>query len=387
MRLLNLVIWALLGLLRWPNRWKGPIMKHALQILIALAASALVATVLASCADSSPQWGTVPGPETPSVVANLHGTVVTTPTGGGILAISLPSGKSRLIRPVDTPANHLGPVTRLAGPDKAGHVAFVEEDSGHYRLKVVSLRGGHERGIFTRLGSSFSHDLISQSFALSPVRSKVALISHIRHRQMETPELYLGIGTLEIWDIARSAKSDMAVTALDCGLSWFPDGKRLAYVQLDPASSVADSASFGPGFDAWPVLPAVYVLDTETGAKTRLGVGWYPIVSADGTRVLLHDGQYRPRLIAASGRGASKPVSLPGLWDFVIALDGDIAIYPSLPTAGLPPKMTKYNSPISGPKHMPSLKAGIINTKKFHTIIPYIDMRDGISFGAGANGK
>jgi RNA polymerase sigma factor (sigma-70 family) len=326
-----------------------------------------------------PEWKLVPGPETPGLSVRLHGTIIVPPGGGRIDGYSFPSGKTILIRP-DGPPESDDVVAAVAGPDRAGHVAYIEALQNSSRLSVTSFDGKHTHVVFTRPGFFYGDDDFGYSYALSPVGNQFAFFSNLKSRQMENPQLLLTDGTLELWDTVHDTKRVLPVHANDSGLAWFPDGRHLAYVQLDPNPGGAEANEFGPDYTAWPVLPVTYLLDTVTGKKRRLGIGWYPVVFTDGTRVLVHDGQYHPRLMTPTSHGSFIPVSVPGLFSFVFALDGDLVVYSGYPTFGRPRHTT------DGITEMPSVKVAVINTHQFQTIIPYEDARRPISFGVPSRG-
>src|SRR5262245_57775453 len=81
--------------------------------------------------------------------------------------------------------------------------------------------------------------------------------------------------------------------AIDAPMSWFPDGKRLAYVDLIARNAVPKSGVgievFGQGSYTgnWAELPAIHVLDITTGKVLFLSLGWQPVVSANGKTVLV----------------------------------------------------------------------------------------------------
>jgi hypothetical protein len=128
----------------------------------------------------------------------------------------------------------------------------------------------------------------------------------------------------------------------------------------------------------------VSILNVETGESRVLGVGWHPVVSEDGTAVVVQEFDGSLRRIRVSS-GISEPVSLPGLWGPILAVRDDCALYWALPTYGQDQRFTKNNSPLSGPKAMVSVKAGIFNSQQCQTVLPYADPRRVglISYGVG----
>jgi hypothetical protein len=354
--------------------------------------------LLLGCAAQRQPLPTVNGPEAPDLVKQVNGHVVMNGRGeddipdGLVVAIALPSLKSQVVIKspprdgADTPTLHA-----LSGPDADGRIAYVEDhffvptdkDRRHL-LKVIRLDGTNDTELFSRPGDAMwaKHGEIGHALALSPTGGRVAFLSGLQGVQM--PGALLSAGSVEIWDIARKAGHKADVTAVDDTLSWFPDGKRLAYVELvrpEAAKGPSELGDFGAGFKGWEKVPAVHILDTETGKKTFLHLGWRPVVSADGKTVLVQDFDNRLRLVTVAD-GKSKAVELPGYWGRTLAvLEGNRVLYWGLPTAGSPPRYTKYNSPLVGPKPMPSLKIAEMDSGKFQTVLPYLDPRDRISIG------
>jgi hypothetical protein len=172
-------------------------------------------------------------------------------------------------------------------------------------------------------------------------------------------------------------------------MSWFPEGRRLAHVRLVPRDQLPEPPlgleEFGKyGGMVWDEVPAVYVLDIESGTSTFLHVGWTPIVSSDGEKVLV--GGYNDqmelcwrRLTVASKR--SEPIRWPGDYGDAIALPDDVVVYWGLPTTGAPIKYTQGNSALRGPKLMLTLKVATIDSTRFQTVVPAIDPRSLVSFG------
>lgn len=180
----------------------------------------------------------------------------------------------------------------------------------------------------------------------------------------------------------------VAATLLDAGLSWFPDGRRLAYTALFAREVMQplplEPDGFGSGNEIWPQIPVTCILDTESNLTERLHPGWQPIVSTDGKVILVSDFEYRWRLVDLATR-ASRPVKAPGQWGWPVALiDSRWVLYPGYPTIGTPIRVTKYNSPLSGPKLMMTLKLADLETGEFQTVMPYFDTRDPICFSLTA---
>src|SRR5438552_3869373 len=109
----------------------------------------------------------------------------------------------------------------------------------------------------------------------------------------EPTDLIEGVNGCVVISGHRGDNPPLLLPALDEGLSWFPDGKRLAYVKLIPRQEAEDHFSnlgdFGSNFKEWEKVPAVHVFDTETGKKSFLHLGWHPQVSTDGKNVLVSD--------------------------------------------------------------------------------------------------
>jgi hypothetical protein len=335
------------------------------------------------------QVSTVKGPEVTNLLSTIRGYIVMPGTGGSIVATSLPSRREKVVVPPKDP-NHpnIGSVHALSGPDAKGRIAYIAGfmSPKQHQVKVVSLDGKNAQVLFNRSGDALWDDVISKSLALSSVGGKVVFASNLQAVQMKEPWALLQQGALEIWDIEKRGNRKLPVMALDQGFCWFPDGKRLAYVSLIPKAQAGQlplgKEGFGRQFKGWEKVPAVHLLDVATGKTSFLHIGWRPVVSSDGQEVLVEDFDNQWRTVRVSSR-QSKPVRLPGNMGIVYALlKGGKVVYLGLPTDGTKIEYTQANSPLVGPKLMLTIKVANVHTGAFQTIVPNIDPRSEVSFGA-----
>jgi hypothetical protein len=296
---------------------------------------------------------------------------------GGIVTIAFPSHRLSTLRSVsDTSRDDYPAIYAISEPSRAGHIVYVKEIADQYYVNRIDLNGHNERTVFSRHGAPLLGDgSLGESISLSNTHDNLALLTDMRDVQMQNPPTLLSAGSLKICDIDSSQIRRAGIVVLDEGVSWFPDGRRLACVQLFPRKQVLHPESFGTNFGGWTSLPVVCILDTSNGKETVLGVGWHPVVSTNGENVIIHDGHFRPRIVSAT-TGRSSVINVPGLFMYVIGMEGDLVIYWALPTAGTPRKFTKFNSPLSSSKQMPSIKVARLNSDKFETILQGADVRD-----------
>ncbi len=371
--------------------------------LLAAVASSLI-LVSSGCAPALPQGVTMAGPETDDLLPTVQGYILMGRPPGGIIAVGLPTLEETMVRPegshdrADTASIHA-----LSGPDAGGRIAYIEdhlfvanEKDQRHLLKTIRLDGTQDSEIFSRPGNAMwatspaGHGEIGTHLAISPTGGRVAFLSELTAVQM--PSAYLHAGYLEVWDVSTKTGGKTSVKALDEGLAWFPDGKRIAYVKLSKRrhSSGAGTAedSLGKKFQEWQQVPSVYIFDVDAGTESFLHVGWRPVVSFDGNSVLVADDEGEWRLVDVAA-GKSVATTWPGItWPGAIANPAqDVILCWALPTSGSRIKYTDHNSPLRGPKLMLTLKLTKADSREFQTVVPYIDPRTVVSFGKTSSGR
>ncbi|MCH8165102.1 MAG: hypothetical protein IH889_05795 [Planctomycetes bacterium] len=339
-----------------------------------------------------PSIRTMPGPENPALISGLQGYIVIDRSIGGIVGEALPALQELVIRHTGP---EIGTVHSVSGPDSLGRVAFIENHyiEKRHLVKVMRIDGSGEEVVVERPGDTLWSKEIGDHLALAPAGGLVAFVTNLSTVKMRKPRAYFQRGRIAIWDVDTKDRLPTGTTALDDKLCWFPDGRHLAYVDLmnrDEAVKVLrkhvdPTEDYGTVLIERKQVPVVHVMDTTTGRTEALHVGLGPVVSADGTRVLMRDFEGRWRMLDLN-RQQSQPVSAPGrAWPGAIALfDANLVLYWAWPTDGTELRWTQNNSLCVGPKPMLTLKVADLRTGDFRTVVPYIDPRRDVSYGAGA---
>ncbi|QQG38664.1 MAG: DUF4190 domain-containing protein [Candidatus Woesearchaeota archaeon] len=347
----------------------------------------------------------------------------------GILSVSFPENKEKFITilqqfPIPPELSeyyasqditHTLPfIYALSGPDSQGRVAFIE---GYYpipkehSLKIVNP-DGEIKEIFRRPGDPIWDEKVSRAgFALSPKGGKLAFISNFSsglgiESQVDkykggTNNLgNYGTGILELWDITNNKTEEIKIIALNNGLSWTPDGKRLAYIKLvqNPEKDKPDSLD-------WEKIPSVCILNIET-KQDDYCFDFYlikPIVSQDGKKIIADKMIYFNDTIDNKGRRilriATKKIlidlesknyiiiELPGEIDTrgkevstVLAFTDNLVVYWSIPTKGKETGRSSSGSFQAGTPYA-AIKVINISNGEFQTIYPSLDPRHSASFG------
>jgi hypothetical protein len=338
---------------------------------------------------------TVDGPEDESLVRSANGFVLyeendTLYEDGefALRCVELPSLRDTVLQSRGDQEQF---IARVAGPDAEGRIAYVldlnDPDNKGHTLEVMRLDGKRVGRVFHRDGDTIWDDKIGDRIALSRSGGLLAFVSRMEGAYFEHA---VGEGELEIWDIERKAKVGTGLRALDYGLAWSPDAKRLFFVQRIAAATLGGTASrgdtgadgFGKRFAGGDEVPAVCVYDLKTQTRTVLHVGIGPVVFMDGASVLVGDGNRRWRRVDAA-TGSSVPVSLPGGLRPVAFVDADLLLYLGVPTKGIPLRGPKAYSSFTREAQLPSLKIARLSTGAFQTILPVVHPIGFICFGPG----
>lgn len=332
--------------------------------------------------------------EVTDVLPRITGYLLVSEKGWDLVAYSLPSMEKTVIRKaVPKDVDYYPTIHALSGPDSEGRIAYIEdhyfvqdEKDQKHLLKTIKVDGTADTAIFSRPGDAMwaMRGEIGDHIALAPSGGKVAFLSRLSGYQM--PRAYLQQGEIEIWDIDKKLKLDVSAKAIDQPMSWFPDGNRLAYVKLVSRGALPMPAIglefFGEYFgESWDEVPAVYILDVESGESTFSHVGWVPVVSLDGKTIFI--GGWNTKFSWNHFHlesQQSKPVRWSGDTgsESVIAVPTEnIVLYRGYPTGWVGP--VPFNNALYEPKL--SVKAAVIDSNGSQTLISGFDNYDLLSFG------
>jgi hypothetical protein len=339
-----------------------------------------------------PRLATVRAPEDRSLPRTLSGTILLGRHGSAEV-FALPAVAPVSIERARSPAT----IDRVAGPDEAGRIAFLVDNlfDKTYSVLWMTLGAEAKTTVFTRPGSYWPHipHQFGGSFALSLTRGRVATLADCHSdRVTGDPSSFRDMCDLEVWDLATAQRLPATVRAADLGVSWFPDAARLAYVTLVdraaiPAGARAASDAGHPynaAIAEWPRIPVVAVLDVETGSSELFYEGENPLVSPDGSFLLLHDDDPSWKAVAYRRVNlltrAATPVVIPGATHEAFALlSENIVLYRGLPTKGAEPGWRCTST--FGMVPFWTLKVAELDTGHFATLLPKLDVHDTVSFG------
>jgi len=207
---------------------------------------------------------------------------------------------------------------------------------------------------------------------------RIAFVGDDMHTQ--APAEYLKMGQLEIWDTVKKTSRDTHVIALSQPIYWSPDGRELAFVILANKKEIPNNQSLQTDdeYGGWDRVPAVYILNTESGEERFLCLGREAWFSSDWKTALVRSGANYLQVDMDTGQSTKLPRGIGGTPLFL--LSKDLIVFRGLPTAGAAPRWLKRGSFKVGTQ-MDAIKIRDLSTGEFQTIMPYADFRDRLSFG------
>jgi hypothetical protein len=108
-------------------------------------------------------------------------------------------------------------------------------------------------------------------------------------------------------------------------------------------------------------------------------------VSPDGQLVLLRDFELNWRILDLDSNQSRSFKAAGAIYPGALAfVDPSTVLYWAWPTEGSEIGLTEHNSPLVGPKQLRALKLVDLTDGRFQTVVPFVDPRISISFGAAA---
>lgn len=342
---------------------------------------------LASGADGS-YW--VRGTESASLLAGLSGSVVVARPVGGVERIELPTGSSSYLRERHDSGGTGGAALAVAGPASSGTVVFVDDDivaKTHRLMRVApevaakAVYEAHGSAMFTEKGEHLALDRAGEraAYVHAPVEALNPGASH-----------YFEEGTIELCTVRDGNRTNTGILALDDTLGWTPDGTRLVFVRLmDRVQALREAGTafeadreFRGVYAGWSRLPEVCFVDPATGVVEPICIGHRPILSPDGTTLIVQDVETRLRKVDIAKRTWVPLVLIGAVYPGPIAfVEDDVVLYPAWPTVGEDARWTS-GSPVAGARQDRTLKVARIGTDEFATVAREISIHSKVSFGA-----
>ncbi len=367
----------------------------------AAAVALMAAITVTGCVQEIPSapHGAFPVAERAASVLPVAGYLLFNQPSGAIHALRLPYLETGVVKSPSMRNGERATIHALSGPDREGRVAYIEDhffvadkSSRRHLLKTVRIDGTQDGEVFVRSGGALwaktpaGHGEIGSHLALSASGGLVAFLSSLEPVQL--PSAYLHVGHLEVWNVVTRAGGKRLAAVLDEGLAWFPDGRRLAFVRLtqpaDIPTSALPPASFGRAFQDWDRIPSVFILDLDMGTERFLATGWRPVVSGDGTFVLVSDSEGNARGVeAASGMPLALRLPQSDCPRLVAAPSPGLVLALCRPGSGEFVEYSENNSPLSGEKPMLILSLVGTDSADRRAVVRSIDPRTVVSFGTG----
>lgn len=304
---------------------------------------------------------------------------------GGIELLHLPELTTQTIVPsADPGSSNPEGLHALAGPDENGLITYKTDNTEsplfarEYKLEATSVATKHDRLLTSTLGLK-----MLESLSLSPVGGKIAAVVARDGITVYAPpnsSAYYHEGELLIFDVQSGTSTTLNVKALDAGISWFRDLRRIAYVGRISPSELPNPLMVPPsGNYVGKGIAAIRILNLETRENLVVGAGRNPVLSPNGLD-LYYTGADEQTMIATSPEWIPKQLQIPtDMYNVVLATNDRQVLGWGVPNEAAAARYTRHNSPLVGKKRMLTLRLGNTRTGESTIVLQYIDPRRQIS--------
>lgn len=250
----------------------------------------MVGFILVSCSPPSSSPSNPQSQERPDgMEGTIRGSIVHSDSGNAITIESLSNPIVRKSIPFPTDPGAM--LNSFDGPDSSGRMILTLNimQKREHSLHLVQVDEGIVTPIFTRSGDALWDGVIGMRIHLSPEGGKAAFVGRQEGVQMVDPMAYLMEGPLETWDIEQKQQVPSTLTAIDRGISWFPDGSRIAYCALVDKKEILtlhpDCFPYFGAYKNWDRIPTICVHDFASTETRILYPGEFPMVSPCGRKI------------------------------------------------------------------------------------------------------
>ena len=94
------------------------------------------------------------------------------------------------------------------------------------------------------------------------------MVQPLESRRRFAPQI--GLGPVEIWDVAAKTGRDTNIEALNWRMSWFADGERLVYAQTNPSGQPVPVKILNLGSGNSAAWPTRFPMAVSTEGRTAL---------------------------------------------------------------------------------------------------------------------
>lgn len=227
-----------------------------------------------------------------TVSQHIKGCLIADGPLGAIDAYCASSGWQRQVLKPPYNRGH-GAIGALSGPDAKGLIACLKTEVsggfwGGFSCRVVAIDAKTHREASSSEPRQF--DFFSNVIGLSPVGEKVAYFRKTKWLRNGSRTVSR-LGELDLYDMKSQRFMQSGIQCVNDRFSWFPSGRRLAYTHLlDPKKSETlkrKDKDFAEYARTGEQLCGVSIFDISTSSAEFLTWGWHPLVSTDGSKVLI----------------------------------------------------------------------------------------------------